>query len=155
MNRFINRVAGPAILSSHMAKWRVNPKPVAFTLGLGATLVAYVGAALAQATAPAGGLGAQVNAISSETIAAGGEAAGMAMYIAALICFIGGVWALWQSRMPQNRENGRVAMGVAGLVLCGLFATGGVWINKAAVTASGGAATINNTPASVSFSAGG
>lgn len=158
MSPSINRAIRPekaAFPPLRAGKQRINLKPVAFAIGFGTALLAHAGDALAQATAPTGGLGAQVNAISSETIAAGGEAGGMAMYIAALICFIGGVWALWQSRMPQNRENGRVAMGVAGLVLCGLFATGGVWINKAAVTASGGAATINNTPASVSFSAGG
>jgi hypothetical protein len=44
---------------------------------------------------------------------------------------------------------------VAGLVLCGLFATGGVWINKAAVTASGGNATVNDTPNMVQFGSGG
>ena len=105
--------------------------------------------------APAGGLGAQVNTMSSEAINAGGNVGQMLMYSAALVCFVGGVWALWQSRQPQNRENGRVAMGVAGLVLCGLFATGGVWINKAAVTGSGGAATVNDTPATVQFGTGG
>lgn len=114
-----------------------------------------VGDALAQATAPTGGLGAQLNAMSSEAISSGGEFGGMAMYLAALLCFVGGVWALWQSRQPQNRENGRVMMGVAGLVLCGLFATGGAWINKAAVTASGGNATVNDTPATVQFGTGG
>lgn len=114
-----------------------------------------VGTALAQATAPTGGLGAQLNAMSSEAISSGGEFGGMAMYLAALLCFVGGVWALWQSRQPQNRENGRVMMGVAGLVLCGLFATGGAWINKAAVTASGGNATVNDTPATVQFGTGG
>jgi hypothetical protein len=30
-----------------------------------------------------------------------------------------------------------------------------VWINKAAISASGGAATVNNTPAMVTFGAGG
>jgi hypothetical protein len=36
-------------------------------------------------------------------------------------------------------------------VLCGLLATAGVWINKAAVTASGGNATINDSPQMVQF----
>jgi hypothetical protein len=118
-------------------------------LSLGSVVVASE--AFAQAASPTGGIGAQLNSISSEAINSGGEFGGMAMYGASLICFIGGVWALWQSRQPQNRENGRVAMGVAGLVLCGLFATGGVWINKAAVSASGGSASVNDTPTTVQF----
>jgi hypothetical protein len=43
---------------------------------------------------------------------------------------------------------------MAGLVLCGLFASAGVWINKASITASGGAATINDNPAMVQFGTG-
>ena len=46
-------------------------------------------------------------------------------------------------------------MGLAGLVLCGLFATGGVWINKASITASGGAATVTDNPQMMQFGAGG
>ena len=42
------------------------------------------------------------------------------------LCFGFGVWARWQSRQPQNRETGFVGRGIAGLVLCGLFATAGV-----------------------------
>lgn len=111
--------------------------------------------ALAQATSPTGGLGAQLNAMSGEAINSGGTAFGMTCYLAAAVCFGLGVWALWQSRQPQNREAGHVGRGLAGLVLCGLFATAGVWINKASVTASGGNATINDTPAMVQFGSGG
>ncbi len=125
---------------------------VAFGLAAG---LGWAGQAFAQATSPAGGLGAQMNTISSEAINSGGEAFGMACYLAAAMCFGFGVWALWQSRQPQNRETGFVGRGLAGLVLCGLFATAGVWINKAAISASGGAATVNNTPAMVTFGAGG
>jgi hypothetical protein len=126
----------------------------AAAFGLAAGL-GWAGQAFAQATSPAGGLGAQMNTISSEAIKSGGEAFGMACYLAAAMCFGFGVWALWQSRQPQNRETGFVGRGLAGLVLCGLFATAGVWINKAAISASGGAATVNNTPAMVTFGAGG
>ena len=42
-------------------------------------------------------------------------------------------------------------MGVAGIVLCGLFATGGVWIGKAANTASGGNASVSSTSQAVTF----
>jgi hypothetical protein len=108
-----------------------------------ASLLATAGYAMAQATSPAGGLGAQLNTMSSEGLNAG------------TICFGFGVWALWQSRQPQNRETGYVGRGVAGLILCGLFATAGVWINKASISASGGAASINNTPQMVTFGAGG
>ena len=76
-----------------------------FALGLGSALV-FAGHALAQATSPTGGLGAQMNTMSSEAINSGGEAFGMGCYLAAAICFGVGVWALWQSRQPQNRENG-------------------------------------------------
>ncbi len=113
--------------------------------------LALSGAAFAQAASPAGGLGAQLNLMSGEVIDSGGTAAGTAMYGAALLVFIGGVWAFWKSRQPQNRESGYVGMGLAGLVLCGLFATGGTWINKAAMSASGGAATVTNAPKVVAF----
>lgn len=112
-------------------------------------------AALAQApTSPAGGIGAQVVSMAGEGINSGGIAGQAAMYLAALGCFIFGAWALWQSRMPQNRENGRVSMGVAGLVLAGLFASGGVWINKASVTTSGGNATVNDQSQMIQFGGG-
>ena len=117
---------------------------------------AAIGQALAQGTAssPSGGLGAQLNLMSSEAINSGGTAFGMACYLAAAACFGFGAWALWQSRQPQNRETGYVGRGLAGLVLCGLFASAGVWINKASVTASGGNASINNTPGMVQFGTG-
>jgi len=115
----------------------------------------YAGHALAQASSPSGGIGAQLNTISGEAINSGGTAFGMSCYLAAAVCFGLGVWALWQSRQPQNRETGHVGRGLAGLVLCGLFATAGVWINKASITASGGNATINTTPQMVQFGTGG
>ena len=123
---------------------------------LGASLsLAAIGHAFAQAaTSPTGGLGSQMNLISSEAINSGGTAFGMACYLAAAVCFGLGVWALWQSRQPQNRESGNIGKGLAGLVLCGLFATAGVWINKASVTASGGSASVNDTPGMVQFGSG-
>jgi hypothetical protein len=117
--------------------------------------LAFAGHAMAQATSPTGGLGAQLNAMSSEATNSGSLAFAMACYIGATLCFGFGVWALWQSRQPQNRESGHIARGIAGLVLCGLFATAGVWINKASVSASGGNATINTTPQMVQFGTGG
>ena len=153
----INQSLAKRTMSRSLRRALIRGKPLAIRIASGLSLASFVAAghAFAQATAPAGGIGAQLNLMSGEAINSGGTFGGMAMYVAALICFIGGVWAFWQSRQPQNRENGRVMMGVAGLVLCGLFATGGVWINKAAVTASGGAATVNNTAATVQFGAGG
>lgn len=127
----------------------------AVSLGMGLALAA-VGHAFAQgATSPTGGLGSQLNTMSGEAINSGGTAFGMACYLAAAICFGLGVWALWQSRQPQNRETGYVGRGIAGLVLCGLFATAGVWINKASVTASGGNASVNDNAAMVQFGTGG
>jgi hypothetical protein len=116
--------------------------------------LAFAGHAMAQATSPTGGLGAQLNTMSSEATNSGSEAFGMACYLAAAVCFGFGVWALWQSRQPQNRESGHIGRGIAGLVLCGLFATAGVWIGKASITASGGAATVNTTPQMVQFGGG-
>ena len=149
----------------------LNPKPASFSLKLGlgelgrkimpafllatGSLLAFAGHAMAQATSPTGGLGAQVNTMSSEAINSGGEAFGMGCYLAAALCFGFGVWALWQSRQPQNRESGHIGRGIAGLVLCGLFATAGVWIGKASISASGGAATVNTTPQMVQFGQGG
>jgi hypothetical protein len=126
----------------------------AFLLASGSVL-AFAGHAMAQATSPTGGIGAQLNTMSSEATNAGSEGFGMACYLAATICFGFGVWALWQSRQPQNRESGHIGRGVAGLVLCGLFATAGVWIGKASVSASGGQATVNTTPQMVQFGQGG
>lgn len=107
--------------------------------------------ALAQATPSPDGIGAQIQNMAQEGSTTGGFVGSTAMYVAGLICFVGAVWALWQSRQAQNREGGKVAMGAAGLVLCGLFVTGGVWINKAANTASGGTATISSTSSAVTF----
>jgi hypothetical protein len=118
-------------------------------------LLGLAGHAMAQATAPTGGLGAQINTMSSEGLNAGSELFGVGCYLAAALCFGFGVWALWQSRQPQNRETGYVGRGLAGLVLCGLFATAGVWINKASISASGGNATISTTPGMVQFGSGG
>ena len=115
----------------------------------------YAGQALAQATSPQGGLGAQMNLMSSEATNAGSLGFAMGCYIAAAVCFFFGVWAAWQSRQPQNRETGYVGRAVAGLVLCGLFASAGVWINKASISASGGGATVNDNPQMVQFGAGG
>ena len=130
-------------------------KVAAATTGGLALGLAYAGQALAQATSPAGGIGAQLNLMSGEAINSGGTAFGMACYLAAAVCFILGAWALWQSRQPQHRETGYVGRGLAGLVLCGLLATAGVWINKASITASGGNATITTTPQMVQFGNGG
>jgi len=130
-------------------------KALAAAAGVMALGLGHAGHALAQATSAAGTLGAQLNTMSSEAINSGSTAFGGACYLAAALCFGFGVWALWQSRQPQNRETGHVSRGLAGLVLCGLFATAGVWINKASITASGGNATVNDTPAMVVFGAGG
>ena len=125
-----------------------------FSLAMAGGLV-FAGHAMAQATAPTGGLGAQINTMSSEATNSGSLFFAMVCYLGAAICFGLGVWALWQSRQPQNRESGHIARGIAGLVLCGLFATAGVWINKASVSASGGNATVNTTPQMVQFGTGG
>lgn len=117
--------------------------------------IVLVGHAFAQAATPStAGIGAQVQQMAQEGSTTGGFVGSMAMYGAALICMVGGAWALWQSRQPQNRESGRVAMGMAGLVLAGLFATGGTWINKAANTASGANSTISSTAGTVTFGTG-
>lgn len=109
-------------------------------------------AAFAQAaTSPAGGIGEQVNLLSGEAINSGGTAGNMAMYLAALATFVFGVWSIWKSRQPQNREGGHMAMGIAGLVLCGLFASGPTWIGKAAISSSGAKATVTDTATVVKF----
>ena len=118
-------------------------------------IVASGGQALAQgaggATPSTGGIGAQIATMSQEGTTAGGYIGSMAMYVCALICLLSGAWALWMSRQPQNRQGGHVGMGLAGLVLCGLFAAGGTWINKAANTTSGGNANITATAGTVTF----
>ena len=116
---------------------------------------AFAGALLASAEAFAqatgGTIGAQIQTMAQEFSTAGGFAASTAMYVGALITFVAGAWFLWQSRQPENREAGRVAAGVAGLVLTGLLINGGAWINKAAETATGTAASISSTAGVVTF----
>ena len=128
----------------------VSRRARTFVLGAATAATALFAHASAFAQA-ANGIGAQVQTMAQEASTTGGNVGSMAMYVAALVCLIGGAWALWQSRQPQNREGGKVAMGLAGLVLCGLFATGGVWIGKSAQTASGGAATVAGTNSVVTF----
>jgi len=130
-------------------------RPFTVKARLRALLGGAVGSALVggQAFAQAAGntIGGQVQSMATEFSTASGFAGSTAMYAAALICFIAGVWYLWKSRQPENRESGNVAAGAAGLVLTGLFVAGGAWINKAAQTTSGGAATITSTAAAVTF----
>ena len=113
--------------------------------------LAVVSAHAAFAQAAGGTIGAQMGTMAQEASTAGGTVASTAMYVGALITFVFGAWALWQSRQPENREGGKVVQGIAGLVLCGLLVTGGSWINKAAQTATGTAASITSTAGVVSF----
>ena len=122
-----------------------------FLLGGAALGGAMLVSADAFAQAVGGTIGAQVQTIAQEFSTAGGFAASTAMYVGALLVFIYGAMHLWQSRQPENRETGKVAAGVAGLVLCGLLITGGNWINKAAETATGAAASISSTAGAVTF----
>jgi len=122
------------------------------TIGIATSSVPMLSvAAFAQATAGQNTIGGQLNTMSSEAMSAGGNAGTMGMYVAALICFVFGVWKIWQSRQPENREGGQLAAGIAGIVLCGLFATGPTWINKAANTTAGANASVGNNPAMVTF----
>lgn len=146
--------ASPGLVPAGRILSRTKSVLRAVTLGSAGSLLAISGAfaqAAGTATSATGSLGAQLNTISGEAIDAGGTGLGMACYIAAMLCFVGGAWALWQSRQPQNRESGRVAMGAAGIVLCGLFVMMPQWINKSARTMGGADATINNAPAQVRF----
>ncbi len=155
MNLSLHNKHVPAALARmHSLTVRRGRTLAASAVGLSGVL-GFAGQALAQATAPAGGIGAQMNLMSGEAVNAGGTAFSMGCYIAAAVCFFFGVWAAWQSRQPQNRETGYVGRALAGLVLCGLFASAGVWINKASITASGGAATVTDNPQMVQFGAGG
>ena len=120
-------------------------------LGASALGGASFASAAAFAQAAGGTIGAQVQTMAQEFSTAGGFAASTAMYVGALICFVAGAWFLWQSRQPENREAGKVAAGAAGLVLTGLLVTGGAWINKAAETATGTAASISSTAGAVTF----
>jgi hypothetical protein len=127
---------------------RVSSKALLGALALGGVLMA---SASAFAQAAGGTIGAQVDTMAQEFSTAGGTAASTAMYVGALITFVFGAWYLWQSRQPENRETGKVAAGFAGLVLTGLLVTGGAWINKAAQTATGSAASISSTAGVVTF----
>lgn len=113
--------------------------------------IALVAGSAATSSAFAQTIGAQIGTMAQEFSTAGGFTASMAMYVGALVTFVAGAWYLWQSRQPENRESGKVAAGLAGLVLTGLLITGGNWIQKAANTATGANATISSTAAAVTF----
>ena len=152
LNKHVPGRAGPRALRFVQTRGRL----LAGAAGVLAAGFGFAGQALAQAaSSPTGGLGDQIKIMSAEGLNAGSTVFGMTCYLAAAVCFFFGVWAAWQSRQPQNRETGFVGRAMAGLALCGLFATGGVWINKAAITATGAAATISTTPGMVTFGAGG
>jgi hypothetical protein len=151
---FHNKRVPPGLTRLHRLTVRRGRVLAISAIGVSGAL-GFAGQALAQATSPAGGIGAQMNLMSGEAVNAGGTAFSMGCYIAAAVCFFFGVWAAWQSRQPQNRETGYVGRALAGLVLCGLFASAGVWINKASITASGGAATVTDNPQMMQFGAGG
>ena len=119
---------------------------LAFTSALA---LSFAPALAAGPTVTSGGTGEQVNKMAAEAMNTGGTIFGMGCYLAAALCFIAGVWAIWASRQPQNRESGYVARGVAGLVLCGLFVTGGAWINRASATAGAGTTTIDGSSSSM------
>ena len=155
MNLFFHHKRVPAAVRRlHNLTARRGRALAVSAVGLSGVL-GFAGQALAQAAAPAGGIGAQMNLMSGEAVSAGGTAFSMGCYIAAAVCFFFGVWAAWQSRQPQNRETGYVGRALAGLVLCGLFASSGVRINKASVSTTGGAATVTDNPQMVQFGAGG
>lgn len=121
----------------------------------GTTLMLAATHAMAEAVQPTGdGLGKQIQSMSQEGLTTGGTVASAVMYVLAFVCFIAGVWALWESRNQQTRTPGKIGMGIAGLVLCGLFATGPKWINKAANTASGGQATVGTSAQAYQFTGG-
>jgi hypothetical protein len=126
----------------------VSQRAALGALALGGAMMA---SASAFAQAAGGTIGAQIGTMAQEFSTAGGTAASTAMYVGALITFVAGAWFLWQSRQPENREAGKVAAGAAGLVLTGLLVTGGAWINKAAETATGTAASISSTAGVVTF----
>ena len=138
LNRMNSTV--PAVIARR--RFRRGHTLAAAGIGLLGSVI-FAGGAFAQTAG--NGIGAQLQTMAQEGSTTGGFVASTLMYCAALICFIGGVWSLWQSRQPQNRESGRVALGLSGLVLCGLFVTGGSWINKAAQTTTGSAATVMAT----------
>ena len=127
-------------------------KAVAASLvGAGVALTLTAHGAFAQAAAGNTTIGAQVQTMAQEMSTTGGFLGSTAMYTLSLVCFIFGTWAFWQSRQPENRDSGLIGKGLAGLVLCGLFVTGGAWINKAAQTSTGTDAAISSTAGVVSF----
>ena len=125
----------------------ITRRAVSGVAALGGATLGSVVAAFAQQ----GTIGAQVQTMAQEFSTAGGFAASTAMYVGALVCFVAGVWFLWQSRLPENRTSGQMAAGMTGLILTGLLVTGGAWINKAAETTTGTAASISSTAGAVTF----
>jgi len=155
MNLSLFNRAAPMRLRAHSQCFRNRALPVMLVAGGVGLSMLLSDPALAQtATASTAGIGAQAQNMAQEGLTTGGFVAAAAMYVAAFICFIGGVWALWSSRNEQSRTPGKVTMGIAGIALCGLFATGPTWINKAANTASGANATVGTSAQAYQFTGG-
>lgn len=138
-------------LKNGLSKAARKAKRTVVAVAGGATVAVLAGRGEAFAQAAGNTIGGQVQTMAQEFSTAGGFAASTSMYVAALICFIAGVWFLWKSRQPENRESGNISAGLAGLVLTGLFVTGGAWINKAAQTTTGGAASVSSTAGVITF----
>jgi hypothetical protein len=135
----------------HTVARAVRPTRAA-VVGASAIAALVFGASEAFAQAAGGGtIGAQLGTMAQEGSTAGGTIASMAMYVGALVIFIAGAWALWESRDPATREPGKFRQGLAALVLTGLMVSGGLWIGKASQTATGAAAVESSTAAAVGF----
>jgi hypothetical protein len=93
-------------------------KVLATIAGGGAVGFAYAGHALAQASSPSGGIGAQLNTISGEAINSGGTAFGMACYLAAAVCFSLGVWALCGRAASRRTAKPAMSAGVSPALCC-------------------------------------
>lgn len=79
----------------------------------GVTLALAANHAFAQAVESSGdGLGKQIQSMSQEGLTTGGTVAAAVMYVLAFVCFIAGVWALWESRNQQTRTLARLAWGL-------------------------------------------
>jgi len=150
MNLSLSNKSAPVRLLPRAARRIPYARSMVGTVGALTTTLALAGHALAQ-TASSNGIGAQLQSTAQEGLTTGGFIAAAAMYVAAFICLIGGVWALWQSRNEQNRSPGKISMGAAGIVLCGLFATGPSWVNKASNSITGSSATVGTQAQAYQF----
>lgn len=111
-------------------------------------VVCAAGQAFAQT---AGGLGELVTNGSVELSDGGGALATSLAYVGAGLTAVAGLYAVYLSKKPQNRESGHAVFAGIALLAAGALASAPTLIGKSATSVSGAAPTITGDAAKMAF----